>query len=858
MKTSKKISAALAACTAFSLAAPAVSVLPAAAEAQSQVYTASTSVGTYTVNKVVYTLYSDGTAVLSSLKDGFKLTSLAIPASVTTNSVKYKIIAIGDHALEGNETLKSVSMPSSLTSIGNSAFAGCTALASVSIPAGVMEIGLNAFENCTALTTAAIKANVSALPESMFEGCTALTSITWPSSVSTIGISCFENCTALKSITIPETVLNIQASAFEGCTSLSSVTFPDYEPAPSPDPNVASGLSLGSRSFANTGLTSLILPASLISLDSAFADCADLKSVELECIYCTDLDGLFKGCTSLQSVLIGDGFTAVAAEMFSGCTSLVSVKFPDSLETIASQAFYECSSLATAEFPESLKIIAPYAFRASGLTGNLEIPAGCTSLGLYSFYTDQPVNLILNYPSGTKVSFGNYSTSSYKLIVNNANSAIYGLSLQPYSGMASSQDNISVYHGRPIVSLADQDTNTLSTVILSADEDVELEASYYLGNSSSPSVLANATVWLDGEEAGTTDASGIMNLGKLETGSYSAAVENEAGILSAEFTFSVGVHTNSWLEYDLQIEGWTAGETPNTPSGCSSQYGETLYLYSSSEDGDYTAAVPDTAGTWWVKAVVEGTDTYSALEGSPVSFEIAPAASEVEPDTPDTPDISGGSWDKIDGNWYWIVDGTPVKDGIYTINNEKYAFDEDGVMLYGWQKIDNAWYYAGSSGALCTGWKKLNWNGELRWYYFYTTESETNPKCSMVSSAWLKSGGYWYYMTSSGAAAQGWAYLSWQGEKNWYYFTTMPDADHPECSMLADIWLDDYVNWYCFAPSGAAYTGWQTLYWDGAENEYYFYEETINGHPKCSMARNTVIDGKILGSSGAWTGKYAY
>ena len=77
-------------------------------------------------------------------------------------------------------------------------------------------------------------------------------------------------------------------------------------------------------------------------------------------------------------------------------------------------------------------------------------------------------------------------------------------------------------------------------------------------------------------------------------------------------TNPVGPSVNSWTQ-ELSISDWTYGQEASVPSA-SAQYGEVVYTYSTEEDGEYTTVVPQSAGTYYVKASVAGTDQYTGLE----------------------------------------------------------------------------------------------------------------------------------------------------------------------------------------------------------------------------------------------------
>ncbi|NCB48064.1 MAG: hypothetical protein EOM55_00315 [Clostridia bacterium] len=76
-------------------------------------------------------------------------------------------------------------------------------------------------------------------------------------------------------------------------------------------------------------------------------------------------------------------------------------------------------------------------------------------------------------------------------------------------------------------------------------------------------------------------------------------------------TLSITQATNSWTT-DLSITGWTYGGTPNAPTAVAT-FGTVVFTYSSNGT-DYSSTVPTTAGTYWVKATVTGTNDYTGIE----------------------------------------------------------------------------------------------------------------------------------------------------------------------------------------------------------------------------------------------------
>ena len=97
-------------------------------------------------------------------------------------------------------SLKSVSMPESMTWIGDSAFAGCTGLKQVEFSPNLTAIGSKSFYSCNGLTSVVVPDKVTSIESLAFFGCLNLESITIPASVTTLNSSFVYGCTNLKKI----------------------------------------------------------------------------------------------------------------------------------------------------------------------------------------------------------------------------------------------------------------------------------------------------------------------------------------------------------------------------------------------------------------------------------------------------------------------------------------------------------------------------------------------------------------------------------------------------------------------------------------------------------------------------------
>ena len=221
------------------------------------------------------------------IKDGIlvKWPNSAIPSDGHV-TIPNTVIEIGEKAFNRCYSLKSVSIPSSVTKIGDWGFSA-TRLASVIIPNSVKSIGKYAFSVCDELTSITIPESVTYIGNDAFASCRSLKSVSLPNTISNIGF--FDFCSSLTSIIIPNSVTNIDAYAFNRCVSLTSVIIPN------------SVAEIGYRSFFNcVKLPSITIPNSV-------------KKIDIEA---------FIGCSSFTSITIPKSVTEIGESAFSSCLSL--------------------------------------------------------------------------------------------------------------------------------------------------------------------------------------------------------------------------------------------------------------------------------------------------------------------------------------------------------------------------------------------------------------------------------------------------------------------------------------------------------------------------------------------------------
>lgn len=264
----------------------------------------------------------------------------------------YNVKTIGPASFWGrNVPILDYVIPETVTSIGANAFTW-SSIEEFSMPTTIEDIGFQAF------------------------GYTPLKSITLPSSLSTLGEEAFRNCEEMTSVTIPDNLEEIPDSCFKYCTKLESIDLKNVK-------------KIGGGAFGSTGLTSLVLPASVKEVcHEAFCGCPittlDLGQVEKvgdAAFIGTAMEELtipatlieagaetFSWNFSMKKAIFQDGCTKVFDTMFHGNENLSEVVLPNTITEIQDRAFRACKSLSTVAWPNKLERIGEQAFQESGIT----------------------------------------------------------------------------------------------------------------------------------------------------------------------------------------------------------------------------------------------------------------------------------------------------------------------------------------------------------------------------------------------------------------------------------------------------------------------------------------------------------
>ena len=258
-----------------------------------------------------------------------------------------------------------------------------------------------------------------------------------------------------------------------------------------------------------------------------------------------------------------------------------------------------------------------------------------------------------------------------------------------------------------------------------------------------------------------------------------------------------------------------------------------------------------------------------------------------------------GDEDEPDQYWYYFQSNGKAYTGsdsstttkFKTINGKKYAFDEEGRMLYGWVKDgerqtgDDDWtdaeYYLGdeNDGAMSVGWRLISitdedWDenddtfdeDQDRWFYFKSNGkryANTGSNDFVVKTINGKKYGFdengrmvaeWNVSTTVGTQGQAtytreWSYFSSPEDgarktKGW--FKVIPDED-----LDADEYDDAAEHWYYADGSGNLYAN-EIKTINGRKYAFDSYRRMMDGQKQIQFAKdgNRVSTKEIVGSWG--------
>ena len=305
-------------------------------------------------------------------------------------------------------------LPASVRTIAPGAFAGVAGISELDL-SGVTAIGEYAFAG-SSLRTVTLPATLTELADGVFSGCTSLSNIHGGAALQTVGAYAFANCRALTALDLPN------------LTATGGYAFRDSGLRTLAAPSLA---RIGTRALMGTKLETVSFPALAYIGERAFSGMTSLREAVLGAVTYMG-DSAFVGDTALVSVTFGDGATCVGAYAFytGSDTALLTAVLPGSIRTIGEFAFagsanltdinlsgvttvgrfafLGCSALRTPDL-SSVVTIGDGAFSSSGLT-TADLSAAVT-IG-DSAFADAPLTSVT---FGALRSVGSYAFSGTHL-----------------------------------------------------------------------------------------------------------------------------------------------------------------------------------------------------------------------------------------------------------------------------------------------------------------------------------------------------------------------------------------------------------------------------------------------------------
>ena len=260
-------------------------------------------------------------------------------------------------------------------------------LTNLVIPEGTTAIKLRMFSNCESIKTVSVPKSVTKFGKHAFEGCTGIvrcdytgTIIDWVTGIT------FENGTAspakylyingemITHFEVPQDLKTMKNFVFGDCKSVTSIKFHSNFTGlncslassyiESLDITMLKITELPQDAFYASHIRNVKLPSTIKTIKSGvFRDCKELVFVDFgnnTNSISADTWGVWMNCTSLKAISLPDGMKVIPNRGFAGCTSLTSVYLPADLERIAGNqgdnqaAFYNCPNLYFVNEPFSV------------------------------------------------------------------------------------------------------------------------------------------------------------------------------------------------------------------------------------------------------------------------------------------------------------------------------------------------------------------------------------------------------------------------------------------------------------------------------------------------------------------------
>lgn len=290
---------------------------------------------------------------------------VVIPSKVQYNGESLTVKYIYSAAFYECETLREITLPSTITEIGDYAFEEAINLSKIVIPDdcrfeyfgnsvfdgtrvldylsekspdGEIILGQNVlYAYLGTATDYTVPDKITIIADLCFFG-SGIKNITIPETVEYIGPYAFESCTGLKEITVPDSISDISDGAFSCCTNLEKINLGD---------NIG---YIGMFAFEGTKIKNIYLGDNVFNVTGAFVGCEELKSItvsENNPNFSTDGEALYYEYYYESEFADGEYYevSGCTLELYFGDSENGEYTVRDDVDHISDYAFFNCKQI---------------------------------------------------------------------------------------------------------------------------------------------------------------------------------------------------------------------------------------------------------------------------------------------------------------------------------------------------------------------------------------------------------------------------------------------------------------------------------------------------------------------------------
>ena len=328
------------------------------------------------------------TAIVGSAFEHCKLNVLTLPESLE---------AIGRNAFSGNSSLKSVNIPTKVKTIEEHAFSYC-GLIDLVIQEGVQVIDQDAFLY-NSLKNLTLPSTVTSIGGSAFGNNNNLQSIICNAvTPPTLGDNAFDS-------SIKPDVKVPLASIVAYRQTVGWKNFTNYYG----EEVIADGIT-----YRINEKEAVVTAADSSHTEANIPFSVEFEGNQYPVIKINDK--VFFGNANLIVVTLPESLTTLGGEAFRGCQSLKIVKIPSKVTAIPDHCFEGCSSLESVTIPDGVTTIGSGAFKSCNLNA-LTLPSTITSIGKEAFlYNNNLKSIICNAATPPTLGYNAFSINIYPVI----------------------------------------------------------------------------------------------------------------------------------------------------------------------------------------------------------------------------------------------------------------------------------------------------------------------------------------------------------------------------------------------------------------------------------------------------------